>query len=110
MENKIVDLLNKTFVSNLFEYNKCTSYVDNSFKIEMQCIYKPLNIVLQYLEYATSNGADEELYEEFFNDHLMKNIIFSLPTNGSNVDISGNRIYTFADIKEHILSNKLSNI
>lgn len=109
IENKIVDLLNKTFVSNLFEYNKCTSYVDNSFKIEMRCTYKPLNIVLQYLKYST-NSSDEGLCEEFFNEHLMKNIIFSLPTNGSNVDISGNRIYTFADIKEHILSNKLSNI
>ena len=109
MENKIVDLLNKTFVSNLFEYNKRASYVDNSFKIEMRCIYKPLNVVLQYLEYAT-NSADEELYEEFFNEHLMKNIIFSLPTNGFILDTLGNRIYTFADIKEHILLNKLSNI
>ena len=109
MENKIVDLLNKTFVSNLFEYNKRISYGDGYPKIEMWCIYKPLNIVIQYLEYATI-GTDEELGEKWFNEHLMRNIIFSLPTNGSLLDTLGNRIYTFADIKEHILLNKLSNI
>lgn len=112
MENKIVDLLNKTFAANLFEYNKCISYGDGYPKIEMQCIYKPLNIVIQYLEYAatTINTKNEELGEKWFNEHLMRNIIFSLPTSGSILDTLGNRIYTFADIKEHILLNKLSNI
>ena len=107
--SEVVDSLNALCEHKSFELvGTMYDWSYNIKVIELRLVYLPKHVNLLKIVHSTTGDVDEHIQQfiEEFNSELLRQILFSSPTDGEVVDEDGRKVYTFADIKPKLALKK----